>query len=200
MPSINMIAPRRAETKRLERDMRRLVIVIIAELIFAVGLGGWVCTRMFTTSNRIAYLDTELAKLTPVVRQIEEYDRAKQQLAPKLELLNQAKDCTMRWYDTLDRLTQSMPQSTYLTKISTTKNAQEKSSTTINLNGLSVSQAKIGETMIRLHAIPDFERVDLHYTRNNATAGESVFEFEIGAVMKGSQPAKGAEKNGRGQS
>ena len=32
MPSINMIAPRRAEKKRLERDMRRLVVVIAAML------------------------------------------------------------------------------------------------------------------------------------------------------------------------
>ena len=54
MPSVNMIAPRRAEKMRLERDMRRLVLVILAEFVAAAGLGGWVCTKLLTTSSRIA--------------------------------------------------------------------------------------------------------------------------------------------------
>lgn len=200
MPSINMIAPRRADKLRLERDMRRLVVVIIAELICAVALGGWICTRMLTTSGRIADLDTQIAKLKPTVRQIEDYERATKALGPKLELLSQAKESTMRWYNTLDRLTQSLPQSTFITRMNTSIGTGSGAASTLNMVGVSASQEKIGETMMRLHNIPDFEKVDLHYTQKSAATDAAAFEFEIGAVLKSGGTAKGALGNGSGQS
>jgi Tfp pilus assembly protein PilN len=200
MPSVNMIAPRRADKRRRERDMRRLVVVIIAELIFAVGLGGWVCTRILTTGNQIAELNTEIAKLKPIVRQIDEYDNARKKLDPKLNLLNQAKDCTMRWYGALDRLTQSMPGSTYLTKISTNSDAAGGSDTSVQLHGVSISQERIGETMMRIQSIPQFDSVDLHYTQVGGASGAPALEFEIGATMKNKQAAKGAKTNGSAES
>jgi Tfp pilus assembly protein PilN len=196
MPSINMIAPRRAEKSRLERDMRRLVVVIIAELIFVVAMGGWMCTKMLTTSGRITDLDTQLAKLKPAVRQIEEYQQATIALKPKLDLLNQAKDTTMRWYNTLDRLTQSLPQSTFLTRMNTSVASGTDTKSTLNITGVSESQAKIGETMLRMQSISEFERVDLHYTQKSADTAASAFEFEIGAVLKSAATPEGEQPNG----
>ncbi len=201
MPSINMIAPRRAERRRLERDMRRLVAVILAELVCAVALGGWICTKLLTTHSRIADLDVQIARLQPVVKQIEQYQSATRTLAPKLDLLNEAKEYTMRWYNSLDRLTQSLPQSTYLTQIATKKSDQnEDMGTTVNLTGISISQAKIGETMLRLTAIPDFRSIDLHFTQPSSVDGCEAIEFEIGATMKADQAPKGAKTNERVQS
>jgi len=202
MPSINMIAPRRAERRRLERDMRRLVVVILAELVCAVAVGGWVCARLLATRSRIADLDLQLTRLQPIVRQIERYDSATKKLAPKLELLNTAKHRTMRWYNSLDRLTQSLPQSTYLTRIETkASDKKDAEGTTVNLTGISVSQARIGETMLRLAAIPDFQRVDLHYSQPNSVDGCPAIEFEIGAVMKEAEkPPKGDKAHGRTES
>ena len=202
MPSINMIAPRRAEKRRVERDMRRLVVVIVVELVFAVALGGWVCTRLLTTRSRINDLDAQLAKLQPVVKQIADYETATKQLAPKMELLNQAKDRTMRWYNTLDRLTQSMPQSTYLTRLNTGKVDKDDTGIDVNINGISVSQARIGETMMRLHSVPDFNSVDLHYTQKATVGTATALEFEIGAQMKinNSTAAKGVKSDGASQS
>jgi len=201
MPSINMIAPRRAEKRRLERDMRRLVLVILVELVCAVAGGGWVCTRLLTTHSRIADLDVQLARLQPIVKQIEDNERATKALAPKLDLLNKAKDRTMRWYNTLDRLTQSLPQSTYLTRLAAKKTEKtENAGATVNLSGVSISQAKIGEMMLRLSAIPDFQKVDLHYTQSSCVSGCPAIEFEIGATMKSEEAPKGAKTNGRVQS
>jgi Tfp pilus assembly protein PilN len=201
MPSINMIAPRRAEKRRLERDMRRLVMVILAELVCVVALGGWVGTKLLTTRSRIGDLDVQLARLQPIVKQIEEYDSATKKLAPKLDLLNKAKDRTMRWYNTLDQLTQSLPQSTYLTRIVTkAPDRKDETGTTVNLTGISISQAKIGETMLRLSAIPDFQKVDLHYSQASCVDGCPALEFEIGATMKSEEAPKGAKAHGRVQS
>ena len=200
MPSINMIAPRRAEKMRLERDMRRLVIVIMAELVFAVGLGGWVCTKLLTTSNRISELNDQLSRLQPVVKQIENYQSATRKLVPKMELLNKAKEQTMSWYNILDRLTQSFPQSTYLTRVSTSAAERGEAATKVNLTGISISQSKIGETMIRLQAIPDLENVELHFTQPASVRDAAALEFEIGAQVKGTEPRKGVKPDASSQS
>ncbi|MCE5313631.1 MAG: PilN domain-containing protein [Armatimonadota bacterium] len=201
MPSINMIAPRRAEKQRLERDMRRLVLVIMAELILAVVLGGWVCTKAFNMRAEIRGLDEQIAKLQPVVKEIEQYESATTKLKPKLDLLGNAKDSTMRWYNSLDRLTQSLASSTYLTKISTSAAQDNKDeSTVINLSGVSSAQARVGETMLRLQTIPDFDKVDLHYTQKTSGKESTGIEFEIGAAMKGSDSSKEVKSDGANQS
>lgn len=200
MPSINMIAPRRAEKMRLERDIRRLVVLILAELIIALAIGGWVCTKYLTTRGQIADLDMQIAKLQPVVNKIKDYDDATAKLSPKLDLLNTAKDGTMRWYNMLDKLTQSMPESTYLTRVSTSNSGTDTSTATVNLNGVSVAQAKVGEMMIRLQAVPDFERVDLHFTQKTDVKSASALEFEIGAAMKISNQKEGDKTDGTSKS
>lgn len=216
MPSINMIAPKRADKTRMERDMRRLMLVILVELIVAVGLGGWVATRLFTTRNRISDLDVQIAKLQPIVKQIKQYDEATDKLVPKLKLLNEAKDGTMRWYNTLDRLAQSLPESTYLTRIGTSKTQNDDKQTSVDIGGISASQARVGEAILRFQAVPDFRSVDLRYTRKTdlpdfqAVSGKVLgtrsktksygFEFEVGAVMKTNEISAGGSKNGNGQS
>jgi Tfp pilus assembly protein PilN len=214
-----MIAPRRAEKHRMERDMRRLAILVLAELVFAVGLGGWVITKTLTTRNRIADLDTQIAKLQPIVKQIKTYDGATSKLKPKLKLLNEAKDLTMRWYNTLDRLTESLPQQTYLTRVGTGSSRvpgkQDSDKTEMLIAGVSANQALVGETMLRMQAIPDLTEINLHYTkdtslpeyvinligpRSSRQRNEIVaVEWQIGTEIKLGKPLKGA-KNGRGQS
>lgn len=198
MPSINMIAPRRVEKIRLERDIRRLVIVVLAEVVVALVIGGWVCAKIFTTKNHIADIDVEMGRLRPVVMEIEDYNRKSTALAPKLKLLNEAKDCTMRWYNVLDKLTQSMPDSTYLTKVSTGTARPDDPAVNINVNGVSATQAKVGETMLRLQAIPEFEKVDLHFTQKSSLG--SALDFEIAAAMKSNEPAEGVKQNGSSKS
>ena len=200
MPSINMIAPRRAEKKRLERDMRRLVVVILVEFVFALGIGGWVATKIFTTRCQVADLESRLAKTQPVVRQIQEFDSATARLTPKLDLLNQAKKGTMRWYSTLDRMTQSLPPSTWLTRV-TADQAKEGGQTTLNINGVASSQERVGETMLLLGRHDDFSGVDLHFTQKATMGLTQAVEFEVGATMKPEDDqAKGVTGNGPGQS
>ena len=135
---------------------------------------------------------------------------------PKLKLLNEAKDSTMRWYNSLDRLAQSMPPSTYLTKIGTGKAQQNDPKTVVDISGVSATQARVGEAILRFQMVPDFKSVDLRFTRStdmpelgytpaSSSAGKSKktacgVEFEVGAVMKGDDSPAGGTKNGHGQS
>lgn len=215
MPSINMIAPRRAEKERKERDMRRLMVVVAAELFIAVALGGWACTNLITTRKGIDGLDAQIAKLQPVVNQIKDYDTATNKLKPKLKLLNDAKSVTMRWYNTLDMLTQSLPESTYLTRVGTSAKSpsakQDNSSCSVLICGVTTTQALVGETMLRVQEIPNISGVVLHYTRDTTLSEYDVptvngrlahrqrrvlgTEFEISTQLKLSD-SKGAKDDG----
>jgi len=201
MPSINMIAPRRAEKRRLEMAMRRLAVLILAELVFAVALGGWVFMKTLTTRASIAELGAQMQTLAPSIKKVKDLDAKTAQLQPKVDLLNQAKSRTMRWYSTLDRLTQSMPASTWLTRLSTSTNVTTKA-LVLNINGMTSEQARVGEAMMRLQSNPDFASVDLHYTQKGTTSGTHAIEFEIGAIFVGdAKPgSKGETANGSSQS
>lgn len=200
MPSINMIAPRRAEKRRLECAMRKLAVLILAQLVFAVALGGWVFMKSLTTRATIAELNSQLQVLTPKIKKVAELDKQTSELKPKVELLNKAKLDTMRWYNTLDQLTRSVPSATWLTRLSTVSNPL--SGTVLNINGVTCEQARVGETMMRLQGNPDFKSVDLHFTQKGTGQGPSSVEFEIGAAMSGDQndKSKGVTPNGTAQS
>jgi len=201
MPSINMIAPRRAEKRRLEQAMRRLVVVILAELVFVVALFGWVFMKTLTTRASIAELNAQMQTLAPKIKKVKDLDKKTAELRPKVDLLNQAKAGTMRWYNTLDRLTESVPTSTWLTRLSTSTDVITKA-LVLNINGMTSEQARVGETMMRLQANPDFKSVDLHYTQKGTMNAVDAIEFEIGASFVGNEPdkSKGVTANGTGQS
>ena len=90
MPSINMIAPRRAEKRRLEHAMRRLALLILAELVFVVALGGWVFTKTITTRATIAEFNAQLQTLAPTIKPIQALENKASELQPKVDLLNGA--------------------------------------------------------------------------------------------------------------
>lgn len=202
MPAINMIAPRRAERRRLERDMRRLLILIVVEMVFAVGVGGWLCTRLFTTRAQIADLEVQLTRLQPVVSQIERYEKATGKLEPKLKLLDKAKDNTLRWYNTLDRLTQCMPESAWLTQISSRADRAASGSASeglsMDIRGISANQATVGEAMLRINTIPDLKRVDLSFTQSSTVGNATAVEFEINAAMKAAEDSRTVRDRGSG--
>lgn len=182
MPSINMIAPRRAEKRRLENAMRRLALLIMAELVFVVALGGWVFTKTLTTRATIAELSAQQQTLAPKIKIVQELDKKTAQIKPKVDLLNQAMVRTMCWYNALDRLTQSVPESAWLTRISTATSAGDKD-VVLTIAGMADEQARVGETMLRLYSNPDYKNVDLRYTQKGTQGLAETVEFEIGATM-----------------
>jgi Tfp pilus assembly protein PilN len=221
MPSINMIAPRRADKLRRERDMRRLVFVIMAEMIVAVALAGWVVFDVHSMKTEAQSLQKQIDQLQPIVNEINQYNTATTKLQPKLKLLNDAMSITMRWYNTLSKLTQSMPASTYLVKVASTEdntsssNKGDDTQRKVLISGVSSTQTLVGETMLRIQSIPDITDVQLHFTRSatvpdyqqimvNGRLSDNPrqtmgYEFEIGSQLKLSD-AKGAKKDGESQS
>lgn len=194
MPSINMIAPRRAEKKRLESNIRRLVVVIFAEVLLIACVAGLFISRIYSTHGMIQDLEIQLTKLEPDVKRINDYDKAIQDLKPKLDTLNAAKSDTLRWCRILDDLGTSLPAKTWLVRISTPPTQPTDTNIVVNMNGVSASQELVGETMLRMHDIvEDFDKVDLHFTQKATGGLQTAVEFEIAASMKLPEKTSGEE-------
>ena len=197
MPSINMIAGRRSEKKRLESNLRRLALVVLAEIAIAIVLGGAFTVRICSARTRTGDLDVQLAKLQPAVKKIEYYENETTKLKPKLELLSNAKTSTLRWSDLMDELSEVLPGGTWLTRMATAADATTPQQAgapamVVNLNGVSPSQNQVGEAMLRLNSYRDFQRVDLHYTQKTMIGQKPAVEFEIAAALKtGGNAGKG---------
>jgi len=186
MPTINMIAPRRMEKLRLEKRVRYLVVVLLAELVLAVIIGMGFSYKMWGTINQINNYDTQLTKLKPVVAEIDSFRTATQKLNPKLDLLNEARGRTMSWYGMLDKLMETIPVNCHLIRISivSTPNVADSSggqTQQLTILGVAQSQAKVGETILRLQKVPELKNVELHYSQTPAGNVTTTVEFEIGA-------------------
>ena len=201
MPSINMIAARRAEKKRLEKMVYIALLVILGEMAITLGVFGFMTARVHAANSEIHQLDDLMTKIQPTVERIQRYEAEIKDLKPRLDLLSQSRQQTLLWYGIMHDLARSMPEQTWLTSVATNQvvsqlpssdgTVKTSSSTAVNLNGASVSQKLVGEAMLRLNQCPEFDRVDLTYTQENTTAEQKVLQFQIAAKVNPNAEKKG---------
>lgn len=186
MPSINMIAPRRSEQKRLEVNLRRLIIAILLEIVLLICVLGIMFTRIYSVRARIADMEVQQMKLQPTVRRIDECEKELNALKPKLETLTKAKSDTLRWCRVMDALARSMPDKAWLTRLTTNQPSDPASTNlAVSINGVAPNQNLVGQAMLRIHDnVTDFESLDLHYTQKTNVGAKSAVEFELGAGIK----------------
>jgi len=206
MPSINMIAARRAERKKLEKRIQLAILVILIQVFLALSFFGFVTAKICSANRTIGKLDKDLKSLQPKVLEIKHYETEIRKLKPRLDLLADAREQTLLWYSLMRGVSRSMANKTWLSSLrvsspeSTNQVAQQGSESagkpqavTVNLKGVSMSQALVGETMLRLNQCPEVQRVDLNFTQKGAASLEDAIEFEIVAALKQDNAEKGGK-------
>jgi Tfp pilus assembly protein PilN len=201
MPSINMIAARRAEKKRLEKLVNITFLVIAGELVITLGMLGFMTARVHAANKSIAKLDGQLVKLQPTVDKIHRYEGDIKELEPRLNLLSDSRERTMLWYSILRDLSHSMPEKTWLTSIATTVPPAQPTDKTapapeLNICGSTTRQGLVGETMLRLNQFPEFSSVDLTFTQEAGSETSKTLQFQVLAKVKPVDSKEGgASKN-----
>jgi len=204
MPSINMIATRRAERKRLARQIRITAMVLLGELVAVLAILSFVTARIHAANRTIGRLDVELTKILPTVEKIKYYEQETKKLEPNVNLLADSRERTLLWCAVMQNLGRSVPEKTWLTSIDSVRSAPtataasseqaEAPKVTVKLRGTSINQRLVGETMLRLNQFPEFERVDLNYTQNGRSQEPDTIDFEVAALLKS---VNGMEGGGR---
>ena len=191
MPNVNLIAARRAEKKRVEKNTRRLLFGFAVEVVALVLLGMYLGVQRVQIRGGIAAADAKMIRLQPTLDRIAAIEKDMAVSKPKLDTLLSAKADTLRWRAMLQIVSQSVPGNAWLSAISAAGTGDE---TTITLAGVAGSQTLVGETMTRLQSYPVFDKVELRFTQLASGADDPVrrFAFEIGAHLKSTRPAESA--------
>lgn len=185
MPMINMIAARRAERKRLEKNIRILVFSVLGVIVLGVALFTTLEIRNMQLQGDLNDVNVAESQIRPSLDEVERLKTAKSQLEPKVTLLGQAQSGTYYWKDFMLELTKSIPQKTWLTGVTVTKD-DKGGNPVISLSGVSTRQALIGETMLLVGDHKDIKDVKLRSTSLGKTNKKTtVISFELAAEATG---------------
>lgn len=195
MANVNLISARRAERVRLTQLARGLSLACFV----AAGIGlvtvGFMGSQIFMAKGSVAELEKELTKLRPIRDQIEADEKERKALQPKIETLTSAQGATKKWFGIMDGLRRAVPEETWLTNVSVEQNGV--TGQTMKINGVTVSQTRVGETMYRLSGQPQFyQRVDLRFTTVTKNDGREHVEFELAAPLATAELAASTNAGG----
>lgn len=206
MPSINMIAARRAEKLKLEKNVRVMFLVVVGELAVTLALLSFMTAQVYGANRSISDFDQKLKKIQPTVEKIKYYNSEITNLQPRLSLLADTREQTLTWYNIMQELGHSMPERTWLNGISATQasasqstdaEGKEISGAKLSLRGVSANQRLVGETMLKLNRFPEIDKVDLNFTQKGGDATLETVEFDMAATLKSDKPEEGGTTNAK---
>lgn len=205
MPSINLIAGRRAEKRRQQQNVRKLVYAIAGEIGVVVLAISIMTVRLAQIGGHVGDLNSQIAKLEPKVNQIQQLEGETARMTPKVSTLDGAKADTLFWYNNLHAVTDSLPQKTWLTSLSTTggtaaaPGAVSGSDPVMSVQGIAFDQTTVGETMLRMNNAPTLDHVDLAYVQQQETGRLKTVSFQMTVHLK-PQPSALAQTARKGDS
>jgi Tfp pilus assembly protein PilN len=181
MISVNMISARRAEHLRMLRWVRALGLAttVVGAGMFTVN--AFVRMQIFATGVALHSVEAELGRLKPALDRLAMVQQQREALKPKLQTLDKAQGDTMKWHQVLCSLRKTVPNRAWLTSLNVEGGRDENQ--TVRLNGVTVSQSLVGETMLRLNATKLYQAVDLHYTQSGKLGDRDTVEFEVAAHL-----------------
>ena len=189
MPSINMIANRRAEKKRQATNVRKLVYGISAEIGCVLAATSVLWVHMVSVQGQISDLSGQIQKLEPKVNAIDDLEKQTQLLTPKVVTLDGAKADTLFWYSNLAAITGSLPQNAWLTSLAAAGTGGAPGSAsgadpTVQLSGVSLDQSQVGEAMLRMNQSPSLDHVDLAFVQQQKTGNVPTVSFQMTVHLK----------------
>lgn len=200
MPLINIIAERREQQVRLQRNRQRLLLLLMLEVALLGGLFSFFAMSTLSLQSRLQRAQREIKQLEPTLQRIEQIERETQALMPRIRTLAEAQQRTHLWHQTIAGIARSLPDNVWLTGITSTQSQatdKENSATLITLTGSALSQQQVGELMLRLNAFPAFEQVDLHYTQQRTYNQLESVDFEIAVRLQASQGKEDSNESNR---
>ena len=214
MPNVNLIAARRDEKKRLEKNTRRLFLGLGLEAAAVAALGLTLTVQQMHLRSALAAADARVSRLQPTLRKIEDIKTETVALQPRIDTLRTARADTLRWRALLQIVSQSIPDNAWLSGITATTPAAAATPAAggadasaasppaiVAISGVAASQSLVGEAMSRLGSYPAFGQVDLRFTQmepvqnGNAANAPARVKFEIGAQLKPSTPRQAAPES-----
>ncbi len=195
MPSINMIAQRREEKRRQEKNARTLLYSIAGEIGVVTAVAFVLTARILVAQGHLGDLSSQLAKLKPQVAQIQALRAQTAALQPKVDTLDGAKADTLFWYNNFYAVTDSLPPKIWLVSLGTgsgggaaaatvTPGSTSGSDPILNLSGVALSETVVGQSMLRMNQSPRLDHVDLSFVQSQKIGNMDAVSFQMTVHLK----------------
>lgn len=185
MPLINLIQEQRLLRKRQERKARTFFLLFAGSFVAAVAGYGLVAFENDRLENEESMLKVQAQRVTPLIQQAEANDRARAAMMPRLKTLEDAQSTSERWSRILAHLSTQVPPDTWLTAVRCSS-SDPASPISITFQGLSESQDRVGEFILRLQNSADVQGVTLKFTQEKLINMAKATEFQLEAQLVGS--------------
>lgn len=133
-------------------------LLIVGGLVLGVLIaGGWWLTEKHTLSGKqelVATKQVEAQRLEAIIKEVEEYQRRKDSLQRRIDLINQLKQNQKGPVKIMDRISQDLPDLVWLDKLTMSGGA-------ITLNGRGLNPNAIANFVENIKNDPLFEEPDL---------------------------------------
>lgn len=189
-----MIAARREEKRRGERNSRKLLYGIAGESGAVALLAVVLIGRIVVMQGQVGELNDKAAKLQPRVTLIQQLQNQTAALVPKVQTLDGAKADTLFWYGGFYAVTTSLPAQTWLTALGTgtaaggatapTPGASSGEDPTLNISGVAMSQAAVGEAMLKMNQSHALDHVDLAFVQQQKIGDKDAVGFQMTVHLK----------------
>ena len=133
------------------------ILIIGGAILGLLGGGGWWIMEKSTLSDRknaVAAKTTEAQRLESVIKEVEEFQKQKDNLQKRIDLINQLKQNQKGPVRIMDRISQDLPDLVWLDKM-------QMSGGSISLNGRGLNPNAIANFVENIKNDPIFEEPDL---------------------------------------
>jgi Tfp pilus assembly protein PilN len=217
MPSINLIATRREEKRRLEQHIRRLIWAIVTEFGVIILVASLMVAKIVNEHGQIAQLDGQIGLMQGKVDEIQFLASETSGLKPKVGILNGARNNTLYWYTALQTIVACLPEQSWLTNIGTSgdpstgaappaKGAGQKPapapsgpnplSPGLTLAGQAVDSDQVGLAMQNMNRFANINTVTLgSVTSSSAANGAKTMTFSMTVQLKPNTASETATPN-----
>ena len=201
MPSINLIASRREEKRRLQQRTRRLAYAIASEVGVILLVASIMMVRIVGIRGHISDLDGQVSQLQPKVNQIQDLQDETARLKPKVATLNTARNTTLYWYTALQTVAASLPDQAWLTSLSaagdpappkpaaanTQGGAAGASSApmpTLTISGMAANSDQVGIAMMKMNQFANINSVTLNAVTQTQFQGRDAMNYSLLVTLK----------------
>lgn len=189
MPSINLIEPLKIAARKSEKQLRVSKMTFMGSAIIAAFGYGLLMLQSGDIGGEERKLQEQIAKLKPLVDEIETQKKEVNQLTPRLQTLQDAQKLTGRWGRIMQHLSTNTPPEVWLTGLRSLASDGEKP---INLSivGVAKTQANVSEFALRWQNALDLEAANLRYSQEKMLDKLQAIEFEVGGDIVGTAEKK----------
>jgi Tfp pilus assembly protein PilN len=184
MPLINLIQDQRLQIRQTERRARAYFFAFVGSTILGVTAYGFLLFLTEVQLTEKSRLEAATQKNAPITKETEANTRLVNQMAPRVQTLEDAQLTTDRWGRILSHLATNTPKGVWLTAVRASATDPEKP-IEVSFVGIGDTQDRVGELIMRIQNSSDLEDVNLRFTQEKLVQQGRGIEFDVKAGIVG---------------